>query len=75
MSPYSTTVWRVRTSNHRAMFSGGPGRGRYVGDTGQSIGMRSFGATAPLKQLQHKFGFTLDNVAEAAREQIRQARR
>ena len=51
------------------------GEGRYVGDTGPSIGMQSFGASAPLKQLQHKFGFTLDNVAEAAREQTRQQAR
>jgi transketolase len=51
------------------------GWAKYVGDTGQSIGMRSFGASAPLKQLQHKFGFTVENVAEAAREQIRQVRR
>jgi transketolase len=51
------------------------GWSKYVGDTGHSIGMRSFGASAPLKQLQHKFGFTVENVVEAAREQIRQARR
>jgi transketolase len=51
------------------------GWSKYVGDTGQSIGMRSFGASAPLKQLQHKFGFTVENVMEAARVQVRQARR
>jgi transketolase len=50
------------------------GWAKYVGDTGYSIGMRSFGASAPLKQLQHKFGFTVDNVVAVAREQIRQAR-
>jgi transketolase len=50
------------------------GWAKYVGDTGYSIGMRSFGASAPLKQLQHKFGFTLDNVVAMAREQLRQAR-
>jgi transketolase len=37
--------------------------------------MRSFGASAPLKDLQRKFGFTPESVVEAAREQIRQARR
>jgi transketolase len=51
------------------------GWSKYVGDTGHSIGMRSFGASAPLKQLVQKFGFTVENVIEAAREQIRQARR
>jgi transketolase len=51
------------------------GWSKYVGDTGQSIGMRTFGASAPLKQLMQKFGFTVENVVEAAREQIRLARR
>jgi transketolase len=49
------------------------GWSKYVGDTGHSIGMRSFGASAPLKQLVQKFGFTVENVVEAARQQIRQA--
>ena len=43
---------------------------QYVGLTGQSIGMRTFGASAPLKELQKKFGFTLDNVIAAAKEQV-----
>ena len=43
---------------------------RYVGLTGAKIGMHSFGASAPLKELLGKFGFTPDKVAEAAREQI-----
>jgi transketolase len=50
------------------------GWSKYVGDTGQSIGMRSFGASAPLKQLMHKYGFTVDRVIDAAREQLRLAR-
>jgi transketolase len=36
--------------------------------------MRSFGASAPLKDLVKKFGFTPDQVLAAAREQIRLAR-
>jgi transketolase len=51
------------------------GWSKYVGDAGHTIGMKSFGASAPLKQLTQKFGFTVENVVEAAREQIRQARR
>ena len=31
---------------------------RYVGPTGTRIGMKTFGASAPLKELQKKFGFT-----------------
>ena len=42
----------------------------YVGDEGHSIGMRTFGASAPLKELQKKFGFTVENVVAAAREQL-----
>jgi transketolase len=30
--------------------------------------MRTFGASAPLKDLQKKFGFTVDAVVQAARE-------
>src|SRR5262249_14967961 len=46
------------------------GWARYVGATGHSLGMRSFGASAPLKDLQQEFGFTADAVAQAAREQL-----
>ena len=44
------------------------GWSRYVGLTGCSIGMETFGASAPLKALQQKFGFTVEHVvAEAKR--------
>jgi len=46
------------------------GWGRYVGMHGHSIGMRTFGASAPLKELQKKFGFTVDHVVAAAKEQL-----
>jgi transketolase len=41
---------------------------RYVGSAGRIIGMKTFGASAPLKALQEKFGFQPDRVAAAARE-------
>ncbi len=44
---------------------------KYVGDHGTSIGMRTFGASAPLKDLLVEFGFTVDRVAEAARGQLK----
>jgi len=47
---------------------------RYVGARGKMVGMRSFGASAPLKDLLKKFGFTPDKIAEAAREAIRQSK-
>jgi transketolase len=43
---------------------------RYVGPTGAMIGMATFGASAPLKDLQRKFGFTVEHVVEAARGQV-----
>jgi transketolase len=43
---------------------------RYAGSTGAVIGMRTFGASAPLKELQTKFGFTPENVVEAAKAQL-----
>jgi transketolase len=49
------------------------GWARWVGATGASIGMDSFGASAPLKQLQQKFGFTVENVVEKARQQVQAA--
>jgi len=41
---------------------------RYVGSGGVKIGMHTFGTSAPLKDVQTKFGFTPDRVAEAAKE-------
>jgi transketolase len=41
---------------------------RYVGAAGRVIGMTTFGASAPLKELQHKFGFEPERVAAVAKE-------
>src|SRR3989454_323999 len=41
---------------------------RYVGSAGRVIGMTTFGASAPLKALQKKFGFEPDRVVTAARQ-------
>jgi transketolase len=43
---------------------------RYVGTSGRIIGMRTFGASAPLKELQRKFGFEPEQVVAAARELV-----
>jgi transketolase len=43
---------------------------RYIGPGGASIGMHSFGASAPIKALQKHFGFTVENVVAAAKRQI-----
>jgi len=47
---------------------------RYVGENGESLGMHFFGASAPLKSLQKKFGFTSEHVVEAAKVQLRRTR-
>jgi transketolase len=44
---------------------------RYVGPGGRIIGMHTFGASAPLKEVERKFGFTPKKVAETARELLR----
>jgi len=43
---------------------------RYTGTKGRILGMRSFGASAPLKDLLKKFGFSSDNVVAAAKETL-----
>src|SRR4029078_6644325 len=48
---------------------------KFVGDGGESIGMRTFGASAPLKDLLKEFGFTVDRVAEAAKKQLKRGAR
>jgi transketolase len=41
---------------------------RYVGRSGRIIGMKTFGASAPLKELQKKFGFEPEHIVAAAKE-------
>jgi transketolase len=43
------------------------GWAKYVGANGQSIGMRSVGASAPLKDLQREFGFTVQRVVDGTK--------
>lgn len=47
---------------------------RYVGPNGRTIGMRTFGASAPLKKLQKKFGFLSESIVVAAKEQLAKVR-
>jgi transketolase len=43
---------------------------RYVGTSGHVVGMKTFGASAPLKELQRKFGFDPDHVVAAVKQQL-----
>jgi len=47
---------------------------RYVGLDGKIVGMRSFGASAPLKDLLKHFGFTVEAVIAAAKDVVAKAR-
>jgi transketolase len=47
---------------------------RFVGTHGAMIGMHTFGASAPLKDVQKKFGFTPDAIVAACKEQLAEAR-
>jgi transketolase len=47
---------------------------KYVGRGGGMIGMHSFGASAPFKDLQKRFGFVAENIVARAREQLARAR-
>ncbi len=51
------------------------GWSRYVGVDGASIGMHTFGASAPIKELLKHFGFTVDHVVAASKEQLAKAGR
>ena len=46
------------------------GWARYVGDGGAVVAMNTFGASAPLKQLVEKFGFTPDAVSDVAPREV-----
>jgi transketolase len=46
---------------------------RYVGPDGDVIGMKTFGASAPLKELQRKFGFEPERVVATAKEMLGRA--
>ena len=43
---------------------------RYVGPAGRTIGMQTFGASAPLKELQKRFGFTAENLVATAKDLV-----
>ena len=43
---------------------------RYASSTNAVVGMKTFGASAPLKELTKKFGFTVEAVVETARREI-----
>jgi transketolase len=66
---YRESVLPPRVSARIAIEQGSVlGWDRYVGPAGKVIGMKTFGASAPLKELQRKFGFEPQRVVATARE-------
>ena len=61
----ASVPWRVSVEQASTL-----GWARYVGTGGATIGMETFGASAPLAQLQEKFGFTVEKVVAEAKRQI-----
>ena len=57
----------ARVAVEQASILGWP---RYTGLTGSIIGMHTFGASAPLKDLQKKFGFNSEAIVKAAHQQL-----
>jgi len=73
--PYKDTVLPPAVRARVAVEMAIPlGWDRYTGPAGRILGMHSFGASAPLKDILKKFGFTPDAVAAAARDSIQAAR-
>jgi transketolase len=56
----------------RVSIEAGSTRGweRYAGPDGAMLGMHRFGASAPAKDLMKRFGFTAEDIVEAAKAQI-----
>ncbi|HEX8485905.1 transketolase [Sphingomonas sp.] len=70
---YKENVLPKKVAARLAVEQGGEiGWDRYVGMTGRTITMSTFGASAPISKLQDKFGFTVDNVVKVAREILEQ---
>jgi transketolase len=69
--PCVNTIRTLPMDAVQAANSDNPGTSMALGP----VGMRSFGASEPLKQLIQKFGFTIENVVDAACEQVREAHR
>jgi transketolase len=68
---YREQVFPSSVTARVAVEMGSPlGWAQYAGSTGAVIAMRSFGASAPLKDLLNEFGFTSAKVVEAAKAQL-----
>jgi transketolase len=68
---YRMSVLPPKIAARVAVEAGSPlGWDRYAGPTGEIIAMRSFGSSAPGKDVMAHFGFTAEHVVKAARAQL-----
>ncbi|MDH7972070.1 transketolase [Sphingomonas sp. AR_OL41] len=68
---YKESVLPKAISARLAIEMGGEiGWDRYVGLSGRTITMATFGASAPIAKLQDKFGFTVANVVKQAKAML-----
>jgi transketolase len=71
---YRASVLPMTITARVAIEAGAPqGWDRYAGPTGEIIAMRSFGASAPIKDVMPHFGFTAEHVVQAALAQVKGA--
>lgn len=72
---YKDAVFPAEISARVAIEQGSVmGWDRYVGRLGAVVGMHSFGASAPMKDLATKFGFTPEKIVELCKQQIEKQR-
>ncbi|SEA16465.1 transketolase [Arachidicoccus rhizosphaerae] len=65
---YKEQVFPIRLRKRIAVEAGSSmGWRKYTGDEGVVIGLDHFGESAPGKELMHEFGFTAENVVQAAK--------
>lgn len=68
---YRETVLPLGVAARVAVEAGAAlGWDRYVGASGEIIAMHSFGASAPIADVERKFGFTVEHVYAAAKRQL-----
>jgi transketolase len=68
-SDYQESVFPKNLKARLAVEAGvAQGWEKYTGDSGRIICMHGFGASAPYQQLFNRFGFTVENIVQNARE-------
>ncbi|MGB6264529.1 MAG: transketolase [Candidatus Acidiferrales bacterium] len=68
---YRESVLPAAVKVRVAIEAGSPlGWDQFIGPTGVMIGMTTFGASAPIKDLMKKFGFTAEHVVTAVKSQL-----